>query len=338
MRDKVRGYSSLTADTPCNKLMRRYSAVLAGYYGFGNLGDELLLKACIDILTQFGISRNRIVVLSNDPGNTAREFCVEAVNRWKLSEILRAFRDSERVIFGGGGIFQDRTSVKSCAWYWGIVRLARIMGAEVFAVGQSVGPLKSRTSRIFAGSALRACKILHVRDDKSVMLADSLGCKKVIRGCDLVMTLKPDNIPSRGERMLVNLRPCPELEHYAEILRPNLDDNAVGVAMSPEDESALSLLGLREIVRVKSFSEAGELWSTAKSAAGMRLHFGVLSRIFRVPAVMMPYDVKVNEFAVQSGIPCISGEWIAPVMPREIPGSVSEISDTFREILRSPCH
>ena len=333
MRDKVCCDTCLEADTSRDKLMRRYGAALIGYYGFGNLGDELLLKACVDILTQCGISRPRIVALSNAPEKTSHDFGVDSVNRWRFREVARVFRESERVIFGGGGIFQDRTSIKSCVWYWGIVRLARLMGAEVFAIGQSVGPLKSKLSRILAGNALRSCRVLHVRDDKSMRLAESLRCKNVIRGCDLVLTIKPEEYISHGERMLVNLRPCPELEHYAEILRGHLTPETVGVALSPEDESALSLLGLREVVRVDSFRDAQKLWSTAKSAVGMRLHFGVLSRLFRTPVAMMPYDVKVNEFAGQSGIPCISDEWIDPVMPRDIPESVNDVSKIFREFL-----
>lgn len=65
----------------------------------------------------------------------------------------------------------------------------------------------------------------------------------------------------------------------------------------------------------------------------MRLHFGVLSRIFRTPLAMMPYDVKVNEFASQSKIPCISDEWIEPVMPLELPGNLKETENFFREIM-----
>ncbi|MBR0248693.1 MAG: polysaccharide pyruvyl transferase CsaB [Synergistaceae bacterium] len=333
MRDKVRRDTDIEADTSGDKLMRRYSAALLGYYGFGNLGDELLLEACINILNECGIERNRVVVLSNDPDRTAREFRVDAVNRWSLREIVRTFRESERLIFGGGGIFQDSSSVKSCAWYWGITRLARAVGVKVYAVGQSVGPLTSGISRIFAGDALRHCGGIHVRDEKSLRLAESLGCKNVVKGSDLVLTLKPENVTSRGERMLVNLRPYPEMERYAEILRPHIDSDALGVAMSPEDEEALVRLGLHEIVRVGNFREASELWSSAKCAVGMRLHFGVLSRIFRTPLVMMPYDVKVSEFAGQSGVPCVAGEWIDPVMPREIPESVDDVVEFFREIV-----
>ena len=314
--------------------MRRYAAALVGYYGFGNLGDELLLEACINLLAECGVERGRIVVLSNDPAGTSREFGVDAVDRWSLREIAGTFRESERVIFGGGGIFQDRTSVKSCAWYWAVARLAGIMGADVYAVGQSVGPLKSKLSRIFAGDALRHCGGVHVRDGKSFALAESLGCENVKQGCDLVMTLKPETkSPHSGGKMLVNLRPCPELERCAEILRPHVDADTVGVAMSAEDEPALSVLGLRETVRVRTFREAESLWSEARCAVGMRLHFGVLSRVFGTPLALMPYDVKVSEFALQSGVPCVNDEWEEPVMPREIPGSVDDTRELFREIM-----
>ncbi|MBQ6113593.1 MAG: hypothetical protein IJL10_04935, partial [Synergistaceae bacterium] len=126
---------------------------------------------------------------------------------------------------------------------------------------------------------------------------------------------------------------CPELERYAGLLRPRISAEDIGVAMSPEDEPALLGLGLREIVRVRTFEEAEELWRSSRCAVGMRLHFGVLSRIFRTPLAMMPYDVKVNEFASQSKIPCISDEWIEPVMPLELPGNLKEAENFFREIM-----
>ena len=313
--------------------MRRYKAALLGYYGFGNLGDELLVRACLEILSSIGVKRQEISVLSNNPEETSKNFSVDSVNRWKFFEIFRVLRETERLIFGGGGIFQDRTSLMSCVWYWAVVRLARLMGVKVFAAGQSIGPLSSRISRLLAGNALRSCGLVQVRDEKSKILAESLGCKNVVRGVDLVMTLSSENRISTGNRMLVNLRPCPELERYAEILRPRIRADDVGVAMSPEDEAALSGLGLREIVRVRTFEEAEELWRSSRCAVGMRLHFGVLSRIFRTPLAMMPYDVKVNEFAGQSKVPCISDEWIEPVMPLELPENLSEAKNFFREIM-----
>ena len=315
--------------------MRKYKAALLGYYGFGNLGDELLLSACLEMLTRCGVSRDSVVVLSNSPDETSRTFGVHSVNRWRPREAVRALRESGSLLLGGGGLFQDSSSVKSCVWYWGLVRLARLLGCRVWALGQSVGPLKSRVSRVLAGDALRKCGVLQVRDERSRVLAESLGCRDVRVGSDLVMTLTPPSASSSPKScMLVNLRPCDGLEAWVKILAPHLVNvDAVGAALSDEDADAMSALGLHEVVRVKSFREAAELWSRASCAVGMRLHFGVLSRIFRTPLALMPYDAKVSEFASQSGVPCIIDEWREPVMPLPADDCAGEIDSICREFI-----
>ena len=204
--------------------MRRYKAAILGYYGFGNLGDELLLTACLDMFTRCGVKRDDVVVLSNNPAKND-------VNRWKFREVLKALRQSESLLIGGGGLFQDKTSVKSCVWYWAIVRLAKFLGCRVWALGQSVGSLKSRLSKMLAGDALRLCEAVHVRDENSRVIAESLGCRNIIKGCDLVLTLKPDADSSRknGGYILVNLRPSSELDSFVKVIAPQLEGrNAVG--------------------------------------------------------------------------------------------------------------
>ena len=348
----------------------KYKAALLGYYGFGNLGDELLLTACLEMFARCGVGREGVIVLSNAPDETSRIFGVASVNRWRLWEVVRALRESESLLLGGGGIFQDTTSVKSCVWYWGVVRLARFFGCRVWALGQSVGPLKSWVSRVFAGNALRGCRVLHVRGESSRDAAESLGCKNVITGSDLVMTLRedalrparhytrvreasrdavgcrnpltaPDAIPPNpqapnrvGKYTLLNLRPCENLPDYVRIITPHLQGkNVIGAALSDDDTDALTPLNLPEIVRVKTFREARNLWAGASEAVGMRLHFGVLSRIFATPLALMPYDVKVREFAAQSGVPCIVDEWAEPVAPLAVPECSREIDGICREIL-----
>lgn len=37
---------------------RRYRAVLCGYYGFGNLGDELLASALVEAFEKIGVPRD----------------------------------------------------------------------------------------------------------------------------------------------------------------------------------------------------------------------------------------------------------------------------------------
>ena len=301
--------------------------LLLGYYGFGNLGDELLLKACIKILNELGIGNGEITVLSNNPKETQENFNVQSANRWKFLEVVKAMRQSENFILGGGGLFQDSTSVKSCVYYWGMVRLAKLFGLKISAIGQSIGPLNSKISKILTENALRLCGRVHVRDGNSFEIAKNFGVKNLELGHDLVMTLKPAKISEQThDLILVNLRPSKDVEKFTEIIAPhvkNFGGKKIGAALSSEDEKILTenqeVLGLDEIKLIKNFDEAKKLFSQASCAVGMRLHFGVLARIFRVKTALMPYDVKVSEFASQSGIPVIIDEWQEPSMPLEIP-------------------
>ena len=117
---------------------RRYRVALAGYYGFGNLGDELLARASLEALERSGVPRERVVVLSNDSEGSARALEAAAVSRWSLRALVAVLRSSETLLLGGGGLFQDGTSLRSCLWYWGLVRLARVCGAVPWALGRGI--------------------------------------------------------------------------------------------------------------------------------------------------------------------------------------------------------
>ena len=106
---------------------------------------------------------------------------------------------------------------------------------------------------------------------------------------------------------------------FSEILREHINSNSIGAALSDDDIPCLKNAGIRSIVRVHSLEQAAELWAGAQQAVGMRLHFGVLSRIFRTPCALMPYDPKVSEFARMSGIPVISNTWSEPAVPLSPP-------------------
>ncbi|UTW68503.1 hypothetical protein KHA80_12840 [Anaerobacillus sp. HL2] len=54
-----------------------------------NVGDEAILFSIIAALMNENIG---ITVLSNDPEYTRKTYGVEAVNRWKLKEVMAAIR------------------------------------------------------------------------------------------------------------------------------------------------------------------------------------------------------------------------------------------------------
>lgn len=297
---------------------RRYRVALAGYYGFGNLGDELLAQASLEALERAGVPRERVVVLSNDPEGSARSMGVAAVSRWSPRSLVLALRSSETLLLGGGGLFQDGTSLRSCLWYWGLIRLARLCGAVPWALGQSIGPLRSSAARWMTRDALRVCRVLHLRDAPSMEWAERLGLSAV-RGMDLVLSLDFSSVAADSAggaegsgRLLLNLRPSPDTGRYARLAASyasRFPGEIVGVALSGEDEAlfyALERAGdirLSRVERVYGIEDSARLWVGASAAVGMRLHFAVLSVLWRTPLAVLPYDPKVTAFAESVGVP-----------------------------------
>src|SRR5262245_27031749 len=85
------------------------TALLAGYYGFGNTGAEAMLAALLTGLDRREPSA-RFVVLSGDPEDTRRRHGVTAITWRDLEALAAEVQQADLVILGGGGLFQD---------YWG---------------------------------------------------------------------------------------------------------------------------------------------------------------------------------------------------------------------------
>src|SRR2546426_4700601 len=83
--------------------------LIAGYYGFGNAGDEAILTAMLSSMRALRPGLEFIVV-SGNPEETAQKYDVSSVLYTDLQGILETARRSDLVILGGGGLFQD---------YWG---------------------------------------------------------------------------------------------------------------------------------------------------------------------------------------------------------------------------
>ncbi|MDR1979380.1 MAG: polysaccharide pyruvyl transferase CsaB [Synergistaceae bacterium] len=337
------------------KTPRRYRVALAGYYGFGNLGDELLLEASIAALLRCGVARERIVALSNNPDDSRRKFGVDAVDRWKIPQVYRALGRSETFLLGGGGLFQDATSLRSCVYYWGLVRGAAFQGAVPWALGQSVGPLRSRFARWLTRDALKRCRVVQVRDRATLSLCETLGLNANVElGHDLAFSLSgvffENNPGNQVSKLLVNLRPCADglPERFAKAVSAYASaftGDVLGVALSEEDECLMrrltdeKLLFLPRIERVATFLDAVRVFHGAKAAVGMRLHFAILATLTSTPLVVAPYDPKVEAFASDGNIPMWRG---GPLPPPQLPAAVfspealrKEIDVLCRNILES---
>lgn len=170
--------------------------VVSGYYGFDNLGDEAILEEIISEVGRLVPDKSKIVVLSQNPEKTKSVFGVHAVDRWSLSALQPVFAKAKLFISGGGGLYQDTTSVKSVVYYAGLATMARMFGVPMVIYAQGVGPLKSAVSKLLTETAMKSAKAITVRDSDSVSLLENWGIKSARLTADPVWCLEPTKLPS----------------------------------------------------------------------------------------------------------------------------------------------
>lgn len=292
---------------------RKLDVLICGYYGFGNLGDELIALAVVRLLENSGINKSRIGILSANPKETEKQLEICAYDRWSIRKIFGAMKNTRTLLLGGGGLFQDFTSVRSCFYYWGIVKIARFCGVTIWAAGQSIGPIKSSVASLLAKNAFSSCVCRIVRNTSSLGMLNNWGLIGTLAP-DLVMSIKVKRNFIRGETLLLNLRGGYEqMSKMAAISALNIAEEKhlkiTGIAFCKEDESELNkycnsgFLKLEQITIVKNLEEFENIILNSGYAIGMRLHFLVLCILAGIPVRGVPYDPKVSSLCQEWGIP-----------------------------------
>ena len=290
---------------PCGK---DFDVVLAGYFGFRNLGDELLASSAIDALVECGVPAERIAILTAGESHGAQPF-----DRWSLRSVIGVLRRSRSLLFAGGGLFQDATSLRSAIYYWGLSALASAVGSVPWAMAQSVGPLRTRMARWLAGSAFSRCRYITARDEGSRLLLGELGVN-ARRMPDLVLGagVPSVRVSHRGP-VLLNVRPTDDGEAGRLVSRVAEKFTAegietVGLAFSPDDcaefERLIASGDMPEtkLHRVESVADFARLADGCGGAVGVRLHFGILCYLAGIEPLLYPYDPKVRAFAESFGL------------------------------------
>lgn len=186
----------------------RRLAIVSGYYGFGNLGDEAILEELIEELRQY-FGGDEIYVLSQRPDVTSRTFGVKSVDRWNLCNLIGLFLSARLLVSGGGGLFQDSTSAKSCLYYSAVIFQARMLGAKVLVYAQGLGPLTRGIAKQCTRMAMSLANLRSVRDPKSLKMLEqwSLAAEQT---ADPVWCLQSRPLPAEIDCQLKEVQDRPE--------------------------------------------------------------------------------------------------------------------------------
>ena len=147
--------------------------VISGYYGFNNFGDEAVLSVLINSLKNSGLEN--ITVFSKNPESTRKTYDVNSCNSFDVAGLVLNILKSDVLISGGGSLLQDSTSVKSLIYYLFVIITALFFRKKVIIFAQGIGPVKNRFLEKITFWALKKCRYVTVRDEKSRQLLKENG-------------------------------------------------------------------------------------------------------------------------------------------------------------------
>lgn len=291
------------------------TAILCGYYGQDNVGDEALLISLIQMLPQ-GIEP---IVLSAAPQTTTANFKVKAIPNRSAFPILEALQKADYFIWGGGSLMQDVTSFRSPLYYGGLMGLAQQRGLTTIAWAQGVGPLRCAFSRWLTRKALMGCERVSVRDRASVELLSTWGLSPLIAP-DPVWALESEPFPKLWElpapRVAVTLRQHPQLTaQKIQTLTSALisfqkatDTCILLVPFQPKDYSlsqtiANQLSQPKAIIFGESPTRLKRLFRGVEMAIGMRYHSLIMAASEECRCFAISYDPKISQLMTELEMP-----------------------------------
>ncbi|MFB6187195.1 MAG: polysaccharide pyruvyl transferase family protein [Halobacteriaceae archaeon] len=152
------------------------SALVLGYFGFGNAGDDAIGVAIIQQL----VKRSTLdrVVATTGPKPVFKRSDIQTIS-YSIGSIFTSIAKVDRVIMTGGthfhtqGKFYDRLKVFS--FYILTILWAKIWRTEVDLLAHGVGPLEGRFYRSLAKLVMLMVDNISVRDQQSLEIVKSLG-------------------------------------------------------------------------------------------------------------------------------------------------------------------
>lgn len=316
--------------------MSRQGAVVCGYFGFANAGDEAVLAGLVYGLRKAGYSEP-LTVLSANPAYTEREHGVQAIPRTGLQFIWRAMRRARLFVLGGGSLLQDVTSARSIVYYLGMHALARRAGCRIAWIGQGIGPLCRSWARRWVARAAEGAETIVVRDPASADLLREMGVSRVEVGADLSFLLPSADI-EYGWQVLQGAGACRDdalialaprrwagaeadvgalLADLMQYARREWSARALLLAMQAERdgevvrEVAAKVSGAVVLSQPLSVRDVQGVLACCQIVIGVRLHALMLAAASGIPALAVSYDPKVRAFWQQ-----VAAEYV--VEPEEL--------------------
>ena len=298
-------YSDLSlakdAETAYRKVLKTRRAVLLGYFGFQNLGDEQILRTATEQLLRRDVMMVNILCKNYTVKRPYENLAY--YDRDKLFDIIRSISSSDILILPGGNLLQNETSLCSLIYYSSIVFFARIMGKRVYMLSSGVGRLKGRFANFLARRSIRACDFIGARTECDLSLIKGFSPRG--EACimpDLCFTRKP----CLDEKKI----PQTERKFFAVIVlrgyTPSADDIRTIESFTRLRAKIIIISRLydfsytKELFESEGFflytpselKELNSILSECRFSISSRLHGAIFSLLCGIPCLISTHSIK----------------------------------------------
>lgn len=292
--------------------------LLSGYYGFDNSGDDAILKALVKNLK----SDYKLTALSKSPEKTKKEYHIDAVDRFSISAVYKAMKETDLFVFGGGSLLQDITSSRSLYYYLALIKLARFLNKKVFVFANGIGPIDGKFNRFITKKVLNKVDYITLRDKSSYLFTKYIGVtnKNIEVTADPVFLLEGSS-DERADEILaeqgitlsdnvigISIRNWKDSPHLAKdvarfcdkLIGEDIDILVVPMHYPYDVEYSELIKTLSNNERISVLNNKYEvedviaLLRKCKVVMAMRLHALIYSAKANVPIVGLIYDPKVT--------------------------------------------
>ena len=332
-------------------LSKRKHGVLIGYFGFGNLGDELLWRvfagrmreARPDFEWHLLHQARSLPEKELPPG-------VHHLPRANLFGLLDTLASAQVVVIPGGGVLQASTSPLSLLYYLSLLLFAKAFGARLLLPSQGLGPwapakpafwpdLFSPILGVVTRLMLEFVDHLSGRDQSTCKAFLGLAFPELPMTTtgDLVFALNDHSQRSSSEVTLDNpLRPLrigvvlrgghPDALHLATLLQspfhPDRPVQIIPLSLQPRSDEEIwkSFSHLPAPVQLSAEHPIPGVLTSLDLVISMRLHACILATLAGVPWIAVAIDPKIAHLAADAGMPCldagtsISAETLLPAI------------------------
>ncbi len=282
-----------------------------GYYGFGNFGDEAMLFAIREGLRERGIENVPTLCKRGEPPNLSRARPLRA---------LLALRRCDYVLFGGGNLLQNQTSVFSFFYYAAWLLLCR--KGTLIGIGMGIGELNGEFYERICGKLLGRFHALYMRTQADTGYALRLAptmYQQIRLGCDPCLFLPQSHGSVRRRKIVAIPKGAPNAATLRFLKRKMTEGYEILplILFPAKDregaEKISKLCGTRAIV-ARSPEDFFAFCHDAALCITERLHGAVFSLLAHTPCLIFADNVKNAAFAKDVEYAAAHSNTLSPVL------------------------